>query len=52
MYYYKPSTKILYSVEGTVRPDWICMRVVPLESPLKDINRYIFFIFFISVLNI
>jgi hypothetical protein len=20
---------------GTVRPDWICMRVVSLESPLK-----------------
>ena len=22
-------------LEGTVRPDWICMRVVSLESPLK-----------------
>ncbi len=22
-------------VKGTVRPDWICMRVVSLESPLK-----------------
>ncbi len=21
--------------KGTVRPDWICMRVVPLESPIK-----------------
>ncbi len=25
----------LRQVKGTVRPDWICMRVVPLESPLK-----------------
>ena len=24
-----------YRFKGTVRPDWICMRVVPLESPLK-----------------
>ena len=23
------------SFEGTVRPDWLCMRVVPLDSPLK-----------------
>ncbi len=23
------------NIEGTVRPDWICMRVVSLESPLK-----------------
>ncbi len=23
------------SFKGTVRPDWICMRVVSLESPLK-----------------
>ncbi len=22
-------------LKGTVRPDWICMRVVSLESPLK-----------------
>ncbi len=23
------------TIKGTVRPDWICMRVVSLESPLK-----------------
>ncbi len=26
---------IFSSFKGTVRPDWICMRVVSLESPLK-----------------
>ncbi len=34
-----PTQKIRQSARkksgGTVRPDWICMRVVPLESPLK-----------------
>ncbi len=24
-----------YFFKGTVRPDWICMRVVSLKSPLK-----------------
>jgi hypothetical protein len=24
-----------FLLKGTVRPDWICMRVVSLESPLK-----------------
>ncbi len=37
---------------GTVRPDWICMRVVPLESPLKGHYRLYVFDFLISVLNI
>jgi hypothetical protein len=27
--------KINLSFKGTVRPDWICMRVVSLKSPLK-----------------
>ncbi len=38
--------------KGTVRPDWICMRVVPLESPLKGHQPLYFFDFLISVLNI
>jgi hypothetical protein len=40
------------SVSGTVRPDWICMRVVPLESPLKGHQPLYVFDFLISVLNI
>ncbi len=34
--------------KGTVRPNWICMRVVSLESPLKkDINHFMFLIFYV-----
>ncbi len=36
----------------TIRPDWICMRVVPLESPLKWHWPLYVFDFLISVLNI
>ncbi len=39
-------------IKGTVRPDWICMRVVPLESPLKGYHPLYVFDFLISVLNI
>jgi hypothetical protein len=39
-------------VKGTVQPDWICMRVVPLESPLKGHQPLYVFDFLISVLNI
>ncbi len=39
-------------LKGTVRPDWICMRVVPLESPLKGHQPLYVFDFLISVLNI
>ncbi len=40
----------MFSIKGTVRPDWICMRVVSLESPLKGhqplyILYFLFFIF-------
>jgi hypothetical protein len=38
--------------KGTVWPDWICMRVVPLESPLKGHQPLYGFDFLISVLNI
>ncbi len=38
--------------KGTVQPDWICMRVVPLESPLKGHQPLYDFDFLISVLNI
>jgi hypothetical protein len=31
----KTDTGPQYKLKGTVRPDWICMRVVSLESPLK-----------------
>ncbi len=37
--------------KGTVRPDWICMRVVPLESPLKGHQTLCVFVFLISVLS-
>ncbi len=43
---------IIISFKGTVRPDWICMRVVPLESPLKGHQTLYVFDFLISVLNI
>ena len=29
------SVKYVSCFKGTVQPDWICMRVVSLESPLK-----------------
>jgi hypothetical protein len=32
-------------LKGTVRPDWICMRVVSLDILKKVINRYRFLIF-------
>ncbi len=52
----KPSRGGFVSVnfifKGTVRPDWICMRVVPLESPLKGHQPLYVFDFLISVLNI
>ncbi len=38
--------------KGTVRPDWIWMGVVPLESPLKGHQPLYVFDFLISVLNI
>ncbi len=41
-----------YPIKGTVRPDWICMRVVPLESPLKGHQPLYVFDFLISILNI
>ncbi len=31
-------------VKGTVRPDWICMRVVSMESPLKEHLNFLFLI--------
>ncbi len=39
-------------IKGSVRPDWICMRVVPLESPLKGHQPLYVFDFLISVINI
>ncbi len=43
---------LICQLKGTVRPDWICMRVVPLESPLKGHQPLHVFDFLISVLNI
>jgi hypothetical protein len=31
----EPMSDISVALKGTVRPDWICMRVVSLKSPLK-----------------
>ncbi len=47
-----PGHVCLGCFKGTVRPDWICMRVVPLESPLKGHQPLYVFDFLISVLNI
>jgi hypothetical protein len=33
-------------VKGTVRPDWICMRVVPLDRPMRRTSTAIGFRFF------
>jgi hypothetical protein len=43
-----PHFSLPSTFKGTVRPDWICMRVVSLESPLKGHQPlYVFnFLFF------
>jgi len=38
---------INHNIKGTVRPDWICMRVVSLESPLKGHQPLYVFNFFV-----
>jgi hypothetical protein len=40
------------SFKGTVRPDWICMRVVSLESTLKGHQPLYVFNFLFLILNI
>jgi hypothetical protein len=45
----KEQTRI---VKGTVRPDWICMRVISLKSPLKAHKPLKVFNFLFSLLNI
>ncbi len=47
-----PSIGWWRTFKGTVRPDWIWMRVVPLDSPLKGHQPLRVFDFLISVLNI
>ncbi len=49
---YVQSLEYVGVFKGTVRPDWISMRVVPLESPLKGHQPLYVFDFLISVLNI
>ncbi len=39
-------------LKGTVRPDWICMRVVSLESPLKGHQPLYVLNFLFFILNI
>jgi hypothetical protein len=34
IYHVQPYARV--DLKGTVRPDWICMRVVSLDSPLKE----------------
>ncbi len=41
-----------YIFKGTVRPDWICMRVVSLDRPWKEHQPPYVFVFLISLLNI
>ncbi len=43
---------ILNILKGTVRPDWICMRVVSLKSPLKGHQPLYLFNFLFLILNI
>jgi hypothetical protein len=38
-------------LKGTVRPDWICMRVVSLKSPLKGHQPLYVFNFLFLILN-
>ncbi len=39
------------ALKGTVRPDWICMRVVPLDRPGKEHQPlYVFLIFLFKFL--
>jgi hypothetical protein len=40
------------SVKGTVRPDWICMTVVPLDKPRKGHQLLKVFNFLFLILNI
>jgi hypothetical protein len=40
-----------FYVKGTVRPDWICMRVVSLKSPLKGHQPLYVFNFLFLILN-
>ncbi len=35
IYYFLIFPAISNDIKGTIRPDWICMRVAPLDSPLK-----------------
>ncbi len=39
-------------IKGTVRPDWICMRVVSLESPFKGHQPAYVLNFLFLILNI
>ncbi len=34
---------MLHLLKGTVRPDWICMRVVPLDMPCYVRVRYVYY---------
>jgi hypothetical protein len=38
-------------LKGTVRPDWICLRVVSLKSPLKGHQPLYVFNFLFLILN-
>ncbi len=46
------SVRLNGSLKGTVRPDWICMRVVSLESPLKAHQPLYVLNFLFWILNI
>ncbi len=43
---------VVQNFKGTVRPDWICMRVVSLENPLKGHQPLYVINFFFLILNI
>ncbi len=43
---------VLQLIKGTVRPDWIYTRVIPLERPWKEHQPLYVFGFLISLLNI
>ncbi len=47
LFAWNPEQNVIHEhLKGTVRPDWICMRVVSLESPLKGHQQLYVFLFF------
>ncbi len=50
IYHGQPYARV--TLKGTVQPDWICMKVVSLESPLKGHQLLCVLNFLFLILNI